>query len=44
MPRPRQGALEINVETLADGLVNPWSIAFLPGGELLVSERPGRIG
>lgn len=25
------------------GLVRPWSLAFLPGGEMLVTERPGRL-
>lgn len=29
--------------TVADGLVNPWSMAFLPGGDMLVTERPGRL-
>ena len=29
--------------TLASGLVQPWSIAFLPDGRMLVSERPGRL-
>ena len=42
-PRPPKGTLALNVETLAEGLVNPWSIAFLPDGDMLVSERPGRI-
>jgi glucose/arabinose dehydrogenase len=28
---------------VADGLINPWSIAFLPGGDMLVTERPGRL-
>jgi aldose sugar dehydrogenase len=28
---------------VAEGLVNPWSMAFLPGGDMLVSERPGRL-
>jgi len=27
----------------AEGLVQPWSIAFLPGGDALVTERPGRL-
>ena len=29
--------------TVAEGLVNPWAMAFLPGGDLLVTERPGRL-
>lgn len=28
---------------VADGLQNPWSVAFLPGGKMLVTERPGRL-
>ena len=28
---------------LAHGLVNPWSVAFLPDGRFLVTERPGRL-
>jgi glucose/arabinose dehydrogenase len=31
------------VVTLVTGLENPWSLAFLPGGEMLVTERPGRL-
>ena len=31
------------VETVATGLVNPWALAFLPEGRLLVTERPGRM-
>ena len=31
------------VETVASGLVNPWALAFLPEGRLLVTERPGRM-
>jgi glucose/arabinose dehydrogenase len=31
------------VETVATGLDTPWGIEFLPGGDLLVSERPGRL-
>ena len=29
--------------TVADGLEHPWGMAFLPGGDLLVTERPGRL-
>ncbi|MGF6347369.1 PQQ-dependent sugar dehydrogenase [Variovorax sp. W2I14] len=30
-------------EILASGLENPWSVAFLPGGRYVVTERPGRL-
>jgi glucose/arabinose dehydrogenase len=32
-----------NVVTLVDGLENPWSIAWLPDGRMLVTERAGRL-
>ncbi|HEY1927953.1 MAG TPA: PQQ-dependent sugar dehydrogenase [Caulobacteraceae bacterium] len=31
------------VETVAEGLDHPWSLAWLPDGEMLVTERPGRL-
>ena len=34
---------DYRVATFADGLVQPWSIAFLPGGDTLITERPGRL-
>ncbi len=34
---------EYDYETIADGLEYPWSIAFLPGGDMLVTERSGRL-
>ena len=34
---------DYRVVTVAEGLVNPWSMAFLPGGDILVTERPGRL-
>lgn len=33
----------IRVVEVAGGLVNPWSMAFLPDGDMLVTERPGRL-
>ena len=33
----------LKVQTVASGLVHPWSLAFLPDGRMLVTERPGRI-
>lgn len=35
--------ITINVETVASGLEHPWSIAFLPQSEMLITERPGRL-
>ena len=32
-----------DVATVADGLQNPWGMAFLPDGRMLVTERPGRL-
>ena len=29
--------------TVAEGLQGPWGLAFLPGGKMLVTERPGRL-
>ncbi len=34
---------DIRIETIAIGLANPWSLAFLPDGRMLVTERPGRM-
>lgn len=33
----------LKVETVATGFVNPWALAFLPDGRMLVTERPGRM-
>lgn len=32
-----------HIETLAEDLEHPWSLAFLPDGNMLVTERPGRL-
>ena len=39
----KSAAGDISVETIAQGLVHPWALAFLPDGRMLVTERPGRI-
>ncbi|MDX2060588.1 MAG: PQQ-dependent sugar dehydrogenase [Gemmatimonadales bacterium] len=39
--RTRQGP--VTVVTVASGLKNPWGLAFLPDGRMLVTERPGRL-
>jgi glucose/arabinose dehydrogenase len=39
--RSKQGP--IRVTTVATGLENPWALAFLPDGRMLVTERPGRL-
>ena len=41
-PAP-EGQLALKTETLAEGLVNPWSISFFPNNVILVTERAGRV-
>ncbi|MCE2745083.1 MAG: PQQ-dependent sugar dehydrogenase [Burkholderiales bacterium] len=31
------------IETFADGLNSPWSMAFLPDGRALITEKPGQL-
>ncbi len=39
----RSALHDYRVVTFVEGLVEPWSIAFLPNGDALVTERPGRL-
>lgn len=34
---------DFRVVMVAEGLVNPWSMAWLPNGDMLITERPGRL-
>ncbi len=39
---PNSGA-DYKLVSIAEGLQNPWSMAFLPNGDMLITERPGPI-
>ena len=39
----RSALHDYRLVTVAENLVQPWSIAFLPGGDILITERPGRL-
>lgn len=38
-----RGATKVKAELVVSGLEVPWGVAFLPGGDLLITERPGRV-
>ena len=37
------GEMTLSLTQIADGLEQPWGLAFLPNGNMLVTEREGRI-
>jgi glucose/arabinose dehydrogenase len=39
----KSSAGDLTVETVVSGLANPWALAFLPDGRMLITERPGRL-
>ncbi len=43
VPGTLEKTVTVRVDTLADDLEVPWSIAFLPNGDLLFTEREGNI-
>ncbi len=42
-PVLRSALHDYRVVHVADGLVTPWSMAWLPNGDMLITERPGRL-
>src|SRR5215212_2984887 len=40
---PYHKTTDVTVTTLASNLDNPWSVALLPTGRSLITEKPGRI-
>jgi aldose sugar dehydrogenase len=43
IPAPGRKPSPVQAVTVSSGLVNPWSLAFLPDARMLVTERPGRL-
>jgi aldose sugar dehydrogenase len=42
-PAPQKASPPLKVDTVVTRLNNPWSMALLPGGEILVAERTGEM-
>jgi glucose/arabinose dehydrogenase len=43
LPALASTAVDLKPVTVARGLAQPWALAFLPDGRMLVTERPGRL-
>jgi aldose sugar dehydrogenase len=41
--KAKGGPTRIKTTVVASGLNHPWSVAWLPNGDMLVTERPGRV-
>ena len=41
--RERSGGVEFNATAVTDQLDMPWSFAFMPGGDILITERGGSL-
>ena len=39
----RKSNVAFDIVTVAGTFENPWALAFLPNGKMLVTERPGRL-
>lgn len=42
-PDGPDGKLTLEVQVVTDGLEIPWGLAWLPNGDMLITERPGRL-
>ncbi|MEQ8404140.1 MAG: PQQ-dependent sugar dehydrogenase [Oceanicaulis sp.] len=42
-PAPNASPDLYAVEEIAGGFAHPWDLEFLPGGDMLITERPGRL-
>jgi glucose/arabinose dehydrogenase len=42
-PAPQKASPPLKVDTVVSRLNNPWAMTFLPGGEILVTERTGEM-
>ena len=38
-----EGTVDLAVKVVVEGLEVPWGLVFLPSGDMLVTERPGRL-